>query len=1015
MIPAAPQIVSVKPGINSITLSWKPNGIAIRYILQYSSDNGSSWLTHSEPRTTSATVTNLSPLSFYVFRVAAVGRGYTTSFSAQTSPVLPLSTTPSAPLNLKLTVQSRKLLLTWNKPLNTGASNITEYSMEYSANGGSTWTTINGILPTPVLSYTISNLTNGTTYIVRIRAKNDSGFSSYTTSSATLVFGPPTVPRNLNGTPVVTGGAINIRFAEPLNHNGKLITQYRIRYAGFKTLKEAQDYNIFVNQATVVTLPNPYNTINPEAIINTTISNLTNGLFYTFVVRAVNALPLSESTVSNFSNKFIIRPRTTPQAPTKLTITSVGDQSVTLSWAAPTNTGGMPILDYSIEYSSNNNWIRYNDEYSAKTSATITNLTNGTPYKFRVAAVNNVGRGEYSVPSIPATPGSPPISAPTNVIAVGKDAGLVYPIFLSWTPPVNTGGLPVEYYTIEYKNNEAPFWQLWQEPQRVDNGITETFENLPVKVFTHLGTYVPLGSPMYIGETIYRVRAHNITGSGPWSEPSEPAGTIGQIPAAPSNVRATAYHSRAVISWDGPDQTDGLAPWSLDANYLSKINKFRVQKSIDNGLTWTELPEIIPDQYYGTPQYQICSVYHWFGYPENFFYLAGSYDVPWIDNDDWADTCWLGGHLQNNVQHIFRVSAENVYGRSAWVTSNPVTPEDFPSNGDILIDNKVMLENIKTAAFTITPAAVWERRFLEASARLSKFIRLRPGVINYLRQFDPALYDFNGVRVGISFDYNEGVQWVAYAGPAAGVTFEVGAPPADNDPGSDDIFTPTASLEFHSTSMFVTINLAYADEYTHENWIDIITHELCHGLGVGIWFKQPRCRLAELKPPDCFGTDPYNDQTLNWLWGIYNQHAQAAYNNITQLNLDVIPLPQSNDVLNNDSAHWSTKARIWQYPQYLGGGPAILHPGLKNELMIPYAPNPGQKHILSSLTIKNLVDIGYIERNPGANEGIPIINTSTTTALHMDSEDHESRRLMCNCDDHKKQVEIITIEKPIIE
>jgi hypothetical protein len=72
---------------------------------------------------------------------------------------------------------------------------------------------------------------------------------------------------------------------------------------------------------------------------------------------------------------------------------------VALSWAAPASNGGAAIADYTVQFSSNggSTWNTFADGTSTATSATVTGLTNGTAYTFRVAAVNSAGTGSYSV------------------------------------------------------------------------------------------------------------------------------------------------------------------------------------------------------------------------------------------------------------------------------------------------------------------------------------------------------------------------------------------------------------------------------------------------------------------------------------------------------------------------------------------------------------------------------------------------------------------------------------------
>lgn len=94
-----------------------------------------------------------------------------------------------------------------------------------------------------------------------------------------------------------------------------------------------------------------------------------------------------------------------PPAPAAPTVTA-GNAQVSLRWSAPTVLAQTPITDYVIQYSSNSGstWTTFSDGTSTATSATVTGLTNGTAYTFRVAAVNGVGQGPYSSASGSVTP-----------------------------------------------------------------------------------------------------------------------------------------------------------------------------------------------------------------------------------------------------------------------------------------------------------------------------------------------------------------------------------------------------------------------------------------------------------------------------------------------------------------------------------------------------------------------------------------------------------------------------------
>jgi len=93
-----------------------------------------------------------------------------------------------------------------------------------------------------------------------------------------------------------------------------------------------------------------------------------------------------------------IIPPAAPPAPTSLTSPSQSSGSVYLTWAAPANNGGSAITDYAVQYSSDSGttWTTFADGTSTALNATVTGLTNGTAYQFRVAGVNSAGTGSYS-------------------------------------------------------------------------------------------------------------------------------------------------------------------------------------------------------------------------------------------------------------------------------------------------------------------------------------------------------------------------------------------------------------------------------------------------------------------------------------------------------------------------------------------------------------------------------------------------------------------------------------------
>jgi len=81
---------------------------------------------------------------------------------------------------------------------------------------------------------------------------------------------------------------------------------------------------------------------------------------------------------------------TTQQAPT--------DNSIYVSWTAPVSDGGAAITNHVVQYRSQsaNSWSTFSHEASPATSIRVTELSLGSIYMFRVAAVNSAGTGLWS-------------------------------------------------------------------------------------------------------------------------------------------------------------------------------------------------------------------------------------------------------------------------------------------------------------------------------------------------------------------------------------------------------------------------------------------------------------------------------------------------------------------------------------------------------------------------------------------------------------------------------------------
>jgi hypothetical protein len=135
-----------------------------------------------------------------------------------------------------------------------------------------------------------------------------------------------------------------------------------------------------------------------------------------------------------------------PAAPTGISGTP-GVGSVALSWTAPTNTGGVSLTDYVVQFSTDqSSWTTFADGTSTATTATVTGLTGGTNYYFRVAAVNSVGTGAY-VASTAIAPSSSKITiSRTNGTSTFTGAGTAGSPYVRATEVLASNADALQYY-----------------------------------------------------------------------------------------------------------------------------------------------------------------------------------------------------------------------------------------------------------------------------------------------------------------------------------------------------------------------------------------------------------------------------------------------------------------------------------------------------------------------------------------------------------------------------------------
>ncbi|HEU5384816.1 MAG TPA: fibronectin type III domain-containing protein [Streptosporangiaceae bacterium] len=276
---------------------------------------------------------------------------------------------PSPPTGLTAVAGNGQVSLSWSPPTSNGGAAIIGYDVYQ---GGSAASGLVG-----GTSYTVTGLTNGTTYSFTVDAVNGAQLHSAPSSPASATpVAPVTAPGAPSGLTAAAGDAqVSLSWQAPSADGGAAITSYNVYQGGRKA-------------ATVTGT-------------GATVKNLSDGTTYAFTVTAVNQA--GEGPASRAVSATPTAAITKPGAPNGLAA-SPGDRKVTLSWSPPKSTGGAAVTSYNV-YQGGKRVAGVTG-----TGTTVTNLSDGTTYTFTVTAVNKAGEGPASG-AASATPAAASASA----------------------------------------------------------------------------------------------------------------------------------------------------------------------------------------------------------------------------------------------------------------------------------------------------------------------------------------------------------------------------------------------------------------------------------------------------------------------------------------------------------------------------------------------------------------------------------------------------------------------------
>ena len=229
-----------------------------------------------------------------------------------------------------------------------------------------------------------------------------------------------------------------------------------------------------------------------------------------------------------------------PAAPGSLEATP-GDGEVALSWS---NVVGA--THWEVERDGSGTWT---DTGSDATTHTVTGLTNGTAYSFRVRASKFglvPGNASESVTATPALPQAPGAVAAVRVTHKGSS------LAVSWDAPSGA-----THYNVTYRNtgNGQHARAAWN---RAGTSLTITCDSRTGKENQHC---VTAGATYIVG-----VQARNTAGASAWTESAQASLPV---PGAVAGVRVVHNGTSLAVSWDAPDHAATYNVTYTDANNVA--------------------------------------------------------------------------------------------------------------------------------------------------------------------------------------------------------------------------------------------------------------------------------------------------------------------------------------------------------------------------------------------------------------------------------------------------------------
>uniref|UniRef100_A0A8D0DYE2 Titin n=1 Tax=Salvator merianae TaxID=96440 RepID=A0A8D0DYE2_SALMN len=576
----------------------------------------------------------------------------------ESEPVLAVNpyVVPDPPKTPEVTaINKDSMVVCWGHPDSDGGSPITNYIIERRDRAGLRWVKCNKRIVTD-LRYKVSGLTEGHEYEYRIKAENAAGVSEPSPSSqfykaCDTVFkpGPPGNPRVLD----TTKSSITIAWNKPIYDGGSEITGYMVETA----LPDEDEWKI----------------VTPPAGLKATsftITNLKENQEYKIRIYAMNSEGIGEPALVPGTPKAeerMLPPEIELDAELRKVVTLRA--CCTLRLFVPIKGRPAPEVKWTREHGESLDKATI-ESTSSYTLLTVGNVNRFDSGKYILTIENSSGsKSAFVIVRVLDTPGAP---QNLKIKEVTKSS-----VTLTWEPPLIDGGSKIKNYVVEKR----------EATRKAYSTVMANCHKTSWKVDN-----LQEGCNYY-----FRVLAENEYGIGLPVETSESV-KASERPLPPGKITLLDVTRNSVsLSWEKPEhdggsrilgyivemQSKGSDRWATcatvkatEATITGLIQgeeySFRVSAQNEKGISdprQLSVPVIAKDLVI-PPAFKLFSINN---------YIVEKRDTSttaWqIVSATVARTTLKACRLKTGCEYQFRIAAENRYGKSSYLTSEPVVAQ----------------------------------------------------------------------------------------------------------------------------------------------------------------------------------------------------------------------------------------------------------------------------------------------------------------------------------------------------